>query len=144
MNWRWILMLAGLGVLVSIAGIAGWIPAGGYWIPIGLILIFAVLLGYNVRQKHFMHGFLTAVIWTLIGGLLQFMFWDTFIANNPEVAEKMAQVPEGMDMRPWMWVGIVFGAAIYGVILGLLTLLMGKLLREKETPAPPPEGGPTA
>ena len=133
MNWKMILSLAGLGVLLAIATIFGWLPST-YWTAIGLIVVIAALLGYTVKQKLFMHGFWTAVIWSLIGGALQFVFWDQYIANNPDVAEKVSKVPEGTDIRPWMAIGIVFGAAIYGVILGLLAMLFGKLLGEKPAP----------
>jgi NhaP-type Na+/H+ or K+/H+ antiporter len=135
MNWRWILMLATLGVLVSLASIMGWIPSS-MWLTAGLVLVVAALLGHNVKDKLFLHGFLTAVIWTLIGGALQFAFWDTFMANNPEVQEKMAKVPEGMNIRPFMAIGIVVGGAIWGAVLGLLTMLAGKLLGEKPQAEP--------
>ena len=141
MNWRWILMLAALGVVVSAAGLFGWFPSS-IWVSVGLLLVCAVLLGYNVKQKHFMNGFWTGVIWSVVGGILTILFWDTYLANNPSVAEKMSQVPEGFDPRMFSIIGIVIGAAINGVLLGLLTLLAGKLLNEKETPAPPPETNP--
>ena len=137
MNWKMILSLAGLGVLLAIATIFGWLPST-YWTAIGLIVVIAALLGYTVKQKLFMHGFWTAVIWSLIGGAIQFLFWDQYMANNPDVAEKMSQVPEGMDMKPIMAIGTVVSAAIYGVILGLLAMLFGRLLGEKKEPAPVP------
>ncbi len=136
MNWKMIFSLVALGVLLAVASLLGWLPSS-MWISIGLVVIAAVLLGYQVKHKLFLHGFLTAVIWTLIGGALQFIFWDSFIANNPDVVEKMAKVPEGTDIRPWMAIGIVLGAAIYGVILGLLAMLFGKLLGEEKKETSP-------
>lgn len=139
MNWRWILMLAALGVLVGLLGVFGVLPSS-IWLSIGLVLIAAVGLGYNVKQKLFLHGFLTAVIWTLVGGVLQFLFWDTMVSNHPEIQEKLAQVPEGMNMQVLIAIGIVVNAAILGVVLGLLAMVGGKLLQEKpepETGVPP-------
>ena len=140
MNWLWILMLAGLGIVLNVVMLVGWIPSS-IWLSVGFVLIVAIALGYNVNQKLFLNGFLTAMIWSLVGGALQFMFWDTFIANNPDVLEKLSKLPEGMDIRPWMAAGIVFVGATWGAVLGLLAMLAGKLLGEKstaESPAPAP------
>lgn len=133
MNWKMILSLAALGVLVSVVSLLGWLPSS-MWISIGLIVVIAVLLGYTVKQKLFMHGFWTAIIWTLIGGALQFILWDTYIANNPDVAAKLAEVPEGMNPKTISMISLPFIAAISGVILGLLAMLFGKLLGEKPAP----------
>ncbi len=133
MNWKMIFLLAALGVLASVASLLGWLPSS-IWISIGLVVVIAALLGYTVKQKLFMHGFLTAIIWSLIGGALQFILWDTYIANNPDVAAKMAQVPEGMNPKTISMISLPFIAAISGVILGLLAMLFGKLLGEKPAP----------
>jgi len=134
MNWRWILMLAALGVIMGIASTFGWTAGQELWLWIGLILIAAVLLGYNVKVKLFKHGFFTAALWTLLDGVIVFFMWDTYMANNPQAAEQYAKIPEGMDPRYFSLISIVFGALIWGAVLGLLTMLAGKLLAEKPAP----------
>jgi hypothetical protein len=135
MNWLWILTLAGLGVLMAALNIFGVVPSS-LWLSVGLALVAALGLGYNVKHKLFLHGFLTAVIWTLAGGAVQFLFWDTMIANHPEVQEKLAQVPEGMNMKVLMTFGIVVTGLAWGAVLGVLAMLAGKLLAEKPAPEP--------
>jgi hypothetical protein len=134
MNWRWILMLSVLGLLMAVASLLGWTSGMELWISIGVTLIAAVLLGYNLPAKHFQNGLMVAVFWGVISGALQYLFYDTFIANNPAAAEKLAQMPEGVDARTMMLVSIPISIIINGLILGLLALVAGKLLREKPAP----------
>jgi hypothetical protein len=135
MNWSLILILAAIGVILSALIVFGILPAT-IWLSLGFVLIAAVVIGHQVSHKIFLHGFLTAVIWSVIGGALQFIFWDKFMANNPQVQAKMAQVPEGMDIRPWMAGGMVVGAVAYGAILGGLAMLFAKLLGEEKKEVP--------
>ena len=134
MNWRWILMLSLLGVAMGVASVFGWTQGLELWLWIGIILVVAILLGYNVRAKLFMHGFLTAVVWSAVNGIVILSSWDTYMTHNPKTSESFAKVPEGMDPRWFMLIGIVIGALMWGVILGLLTMAAGKLLREKPQP----------
>lgn len=131
MNWRWILMLSLLGVAMGVASVMGWMGGKELWLWIGIVLIAAVLLGYNVKTKLFKHGFFTAALWTVLNGLVVMILWDTYIENNPQTAAQFAQIPAGLNPRIFMLISVVFLALIWGAVLGLLAMLAGKLLAEK-------------
>ncbi len=144
MNWLWILIMAAVGVLASLLSIYGMFPTNT-WISIGLILIAALALGYTSKQKWFLNGLITGAVWYFISGFLQYRLWDTLMANNPDLQQKLADAQAkvtqaGLDsnvMEPKIWsmfVGAIFG----GLVLGLLTWVAGKLLAEKPKPQPVP------
>ena len=136
MNWKMIFLLSGLGVLMGLAGVYGWMSGFEIWIWIGLMLIAGALLGNTVKTKHFWNGFLTAALWSVLAGIIEIALLDTYLANNPETAAKFENMSEGFSPALAFLISIPFGAAISGVVLGLLTLLFGKLLGEKPAPAP--------
>ena len=151
MNWILILLVSLLGVLIGVVNIFGLIDISPWFISIALWIISALILGRFAHKKYFGHGFFAGLIASAVSSVLVYFFYDTYIANNPEIAEHMRQLPEGMDARSMMLFSSVVGAAIGGVVLGLLTMLTGKLFGEPEKakpaetpPAPPQEDSDAA
>lgn len=136
MNWTLILLVSLLGVLVGIVNIFGLMDVNPYIISGVMWLLSALFLGRFAHRKYFNHGFITGIISSIVGSILVIVFWDTYVASNPKIAEQISQLPEGFDMRSVMYISSLVGAVIGGVILGLLTMLSGKVFGEPE-PAKP-------
>ena len=132
MNWTLILLVSLLSVLISLVNLFGLVDLNPWVIGIFTWVIAALILGRFAHKKYFMHGFWTGVIESLVGAILIYLFFDTYIVNNPKIAEQMAQMPEGMDARTMTLITSVIGAAVSGAVLGLLTLLTGKVFGEPE------------
>jgi hypothetical protein len=135
MRWDLILLFSVLGLVSGIINLFGLIDINPYFISIAFWIISALVLGRFAKKKHFMHGFWAGAIGSLLGSILMYIFFDTYASHNAQMAEAMSKMPEGFDMRSVMLVGVPFGIAIGGVVLGLLTLLVGKTLGEPEKPA---------
>ncbi len=142
MNWPLILMCSGSGILVGFAATFGWMEGFETWVWIVVMLAIALILALKADKKLFMHGFWVAVISTIIAGVIEFAFWDTYLSNNAKLAEAAEQMPEGWSIRSVTMFSLPFIAAMSGAIQGLLALVFGKLLREKkpaEISSPPSE-----
>ena len=139
MRWMLILLLSLLGILLGALNLMGLVDgAMGYVVSIILWLIMAIIIGRFAGGKYFLHGFLTGLIFALINSLMLYLFYDTYLANSATMQEAMSKVPEGFNMRTVMLAGAPINAGIAGVVLGLLSLLGGKLFGvKKEEPALP-------
>lgn len=135
MNWKLILLVSLLGVLIGLVNLFGLVELNQWFVAIVWWLIAALILGRFAPQKYFGHGLWTGVIESLVSTILIYLFFDMYVANNPKVAAQMAQMPEGLDARTMTLVSMLFGVVISGVVLGLLTLLSGKVFGEPETAA---------
>jgi hypothetical protein len=141
MRWLLIVLLSLCGVLLAVLNLLGLAEgAMAYVFSIVLWLVMAILIGRFAGGKYFLHGFLTGLIFALINSVLVYLFFDTYMANSTAMQEAMSKVPEGFNMRTVMLAGAPINAGIAGVVLGLLSILGGKLFGAKkaETPAPEP------
>jgi phosphoglycerol transferase MdoB-like AlkP superfamily enzyme len=148
MRWLLIVLLSLLGVLLGLLNLLGLAEGAMAWVfSIVLWLVMAILIGHFAGGKYFLHGFLTGIIFALINSVIVYLFYDTYMANSTAMQEAMSKMPEGYNMRTVMLAGAPINAGIAGVVLGLLSILGGKLfgVKKAETPAPePPKSGPAA
>lgn len=148
MRWLLIVLLSLLGILLGVLNLMGLVDGTlSYVVSLIFWLIMAIIIGRFAGGKYFLHGFLTGLIFALINSFMVYLFYDTYMANSAAMQEAMSKVPEGFNMRTVMLAGAPINAGIAGVVLGLLSILGGKLfgVKKEETPAPePPKSGPTA
>ena len=148
MRWLLIVLLSLLGVLLAVLNLLGLAEGAMAWVfSIVLWLVMAILIGQFAGGKYFLHGFLTGVIFALINSVIVYLFYDTYMANSTAMQEAMSKMPEGFNMRTVMLAGAPINAGIAGVVLGLLSLLGGKLfgVKKEAPPTPqPPKSGPAA
>jgi hypothetical protein len=147
MRWLLIVLLSLLGVLLGVLNLLGLAEGAMAWVfSIVLWLVMAILIGHFAGGKYFLHGFLTGIIFALINSVIVYLFFDTYMASSA-MQEAMSKMPEGFNMRTVMLAGAPINAGIAGVVLGLLSILGGKLfgVKKEATSAPePPKPGPSA
>ncbi|RPH93606.1 hypothetical protein EHM69_09775 [candidate division KSB1 bacterium] len=137
MNWAVILILSALGVLTGLITMQGWIDGMEWPLAILTWLLMAVVLGRFATKKVFLHGFLTGIISSLIGSVMVYFFFDTYVANSSRMAEAISKAPEGFDMRSIMLWTAPINAALGGVLVGLLAMLGAKIFGTKPAPVAP-------
>ena len=142
MRWGLIILVAAVSVLVSLLGILGILPSA-WWLSLLIWVVLAIVLGQFAKAKFFMHGFLTGLISALIGALLIYLLYDSYAANNPAIMEKAQKMPAGVNMRSMILYTSPLNAGIAGVVMGLLTLLAGKIFAPKKEDTSPPESTET-
>ena len=135
MRWGLILLTASATILLSASVIFGLLPSA-WWISVLFWVVVALILGQFAQGKYFMHGFLTGIISSLVGALLVYTMYDTYLANNPIPAEQLSKLPAGYNMKNLILYTSPINAAIAGVVLGLLSLVAGKIFGVKKQPAP--------
>ncbi|MCI0708117.1 MAG: hypothetical protein L0Y80_11605 [Ignavibacteriae bacterium] len=132
MNWKLILLVSCLGLLMSVLSIFG-LTQGiepFLWVPIALGS--AYILASKLSSKHFLAGLIAGFLMGLINGVMQSSFYDTYIANNPQIAESMNAQPIPGGMTPqlvFLMSGLIVGV-VYGIILGLLTFGASKIFKK--------------
>ena len=128
MNWKLILSLSGFGLLMGILSVLGLVSKveGWLWLAIGIFC--AGWMGTQLAERRFLHGFLTGLIGGAVAPAIQALFFSTYVANNPEFTQAAAQLPPGIPLRLLVVVAIPVSGLLSGVVLGLLTLVAGKIL----------------
>lgn len=129
LNWRLIGALSTFGPLVGALVVLGVFPNGSEsyaWLVYSIAVAFiAVVRTANPFWNAAVTGFVSGASATLVQGL----FVDTFLANNPWVAERFAEAPEQFNFQYFVLMLVPFIGIASGLLVGLLTHLAGRVVR---------------
>ncbi|MBM2839935.1 MAG: hypothetical protein HW412_463 [Bacteroidetes bacterium] len=129
MNWKLIFQLSLLGLAMAIATVS-WIPSNiepFFWLVI--FIICSYLIATKCEAKHFLHGFMVSIFNSIWITAIHVIFFDTYMANHPEMAQMNTSMPMADSPRLMMVImGPVFGAA-FGLILGLFAFIASKIIK---------------
>ncbi|HXF04222.1 MAG TPA: hypothetical protein VNM72_02265 [Blastocatellia bacterium] len=135
MNWKLIVSLSGLGVLMGGASVLG-LTRGSEGV---LWLVFAalatVVIVRKAQTRPLLHGFFVGLIGGGLAPVVQFLFFSTYLASNPEVAEQFSRVPSGLGARYFVLVLAPVIGLVSGVALGLICWLGARLVVRRKGPA---------
>ena len=133
MNWKLIFQLSLFGLAMAIATVS-WIPSNIellFWLVI--LLVCAYLIAKRCSGKYFLHGFMVSIFNSVWMTAIHVTLFDTYMANHPEAAQMSASLP--MSPRLGMVImGPIIGA-LFGVVLGVFTLVAAKLLKKNQATA---------
>lgn len=131
MNWRLIGALPGFGVLMGVASVLGFTKGleGLLWLAIAGVCVWLVVR--RVPSRWFLHGFCVGLAGGTAAPIIQVLFFSTYMANNPDLATKFAEIPGGMEPRTFFLVFTPGIAMVSGLVLGLLCWLVGTLTRKR-------------
>jgi len=142
MNWKWIGILSVFGVISSLMSIFGVMPKGAmqYVISFSVGIILSIIFVKVTADKFFKNGFTLGITAGLLSMLLQMLFFNTMLENNPEMAAKFEQMPANMNpvvmFAAFAPIGVVIGGAIQGFLTWLVAMLMGKGSKKRQAPPP--------
>ena len=111
-------------VLGFTAGIEGLL-----WLAIGLICVLVIV--WRVPIRSFSHGLLVGLIGGVAAPLIQFLFFSAYMANNPELSNRFARIPGGMDARYFVVMLAPIIGLISGLVLGLVCWVAVKLVGKR-------------
>ncbi|MFZ6012810.1 MAG: hypothetical protein ACOYXT_20865 [Bacteroidota bacterium] len=127
MNWKLIFQLSLFGL--AMAFVTVWLPSNlepFFWLFI--FVICAYLIAKKSGGKYFLHGFLVSLVNSVWITTVHVAFFNTYIEHHPEMLEINAGMPmSDYPRRLMVLMGPVFGA-FFGLILGLFSLIAGKLV----------------
>jgi hypothetical protein len=131
MNWKLIFSLSLFGLFMAIGSVYFISSAIEPFFWGAILLIDAFLIVKFAPGKYFMHGFLTCLancVWVTGAHVLLF---STYAAGHPEEMAKMASGPMSTHPRVMMLiVGPVIGIGT-GLVLGLLSWGLSKMMKKK-------------
>jgi hypothetical protein len=128
MNWKLIfaLSLFGLAMGTATVYVVGSNVEPLFWL--GIFIVCAVIIARVAPGRYFLHGFLVSMVnsvWITASHVLMF---EQYVASHQEELRMMSSAPLASNPRLQMlFVGPLFGA-VFGIILGLFSLVAAKLL----------------
>ena len=133
MNWKIIFQLSIFGLIMAF-GTVSLIPEKvepAFWL---VIFIFcAIVIAKACPGKFFLHGFLVSMVNCVWLTAVHIIFRNTYVAQHPQMAEIGTHLPAALAIHPRLAMVImapIFGA-MFGVILGLVSLLASFLVTKK-------------
>ena len=132
MNWKLIFQLSVFGLIMAVATIS-LIPQSiepFFWLAI--LIISAWVIAKAAPGKYFLHGFLVCLvncIWIIAAHVL---FYDSYIAHHPDMADMNKAMPSGIAIHPRLVLAIsgpVFGI-LSGLVLGTFALIASKIIKK--------------
>jgi Na+/serine symporter len=138
MNWKLVVSLSGLGVLMGGASVLGLTRGSEGVLWLILAALATVVIVRKAQTRPLLHGFFVGFIGGGLAPVVQSLFFATYLANNPEVAEPFSRVPSGLGARYFVLILAPVIGLVSGVVLGLMCWL-GVWL-EVRRKGPPAEG----
>ena len=133
-NWKLIGGLSTLGLLMGTGSVLG--ATGGaeplLWLAVAVVC--ALTVARKVPVAHYRHGFLVGVFTVLIASCLELLFFESYLAANPDRAEMLELLPGSLDARTYQLLLAPVFAALFGIIWGALSWLARRLLVGPEPP----------
>ena len=131
MNKKIIFSLSLFGLAMAIATVF-WIPSNIeplFWLTI--FIVCAYLIAKKCSGKFFLHGFLVSLVNCVWITSTHIILFESYIANHPQEAEMMKQMPMPDSPRLMMLItGPVIGI-ISGFVLGLFAFIASKIMKKK-------------
>ncbi|MBS1518558.1 MAG: hypothetical protein JSS91_10775 [Bacteroidetes bacterium] len=127
MNWKVILQLSLLGLLVGILSIFGIV---NQTIELIVWLIIGVFSGYVIHKKMnkliFTHSVITGLFMGILSSVIQSVFFNTYLKNNPSSLDGLKNIPAAMEPQYILLFSGPFLGIIFGVIIGLIAIAFNK------------------
>lgn len=138
MNWKLVVSLSGLGVLMGGASVLGLTRGfeGVLWLVLAALA--TVVMVRRAQTRPLLHGFFVGFIGGGLAPVVQFLFFSTYLANNPEVAKQFSRVPSGLGAHYFVLILAPIIGLVSGVVLGLMCWLGAWLAVRRK--GPPAEG----
>lgn len=130
MNWKTIFSLSLFGFLMGIASIFGY-TKGIEWILWTIIAIISAVVINKSGGKLFLNSLLTGIGMAIINSIIQAVFIDMYIQNNPEATQQVQDGALEFTVGLVLLMGIPIGI-VYGLFIALIAWIFSKFMRKPE------------
>jgi len=128
MNWKLIVSLSLFGVAMGLTSLFGYTQGIELFLWIIIAGICGMLLAKKVQGKLFFHGLFVGILDGALSGIVQTLFFSTYIANNAEAIARFQDGTFSLSPLFTLMTGLVVGL-VYGGFLGGVAVLMGKVMK---------------
>ena len=126
MNWKTILSLSLFGILMGVLNVFG-LTGGLEWLIWLIIALISALIIERTSEKMLVtQGFIVGFLATLYNGIIVAVFWKRYLLENPNVLDRLSQMPEGLAPEFFMIIASVLIGFVYGLFIGLVVFLTRK------------------
>lgn len=132
MNWKLILFLCLPGIAMGFASVYGFTVGIEWLLWLTLFIIYAIVIAKTETSKYFLHGLLIGIITAVISTLIQFLFFDIYVLNNPLSDADNNQIPGNLEPRVFFLLSAPLIGIVSGMVIGLFALLASKFIKPKE------------
>ena len=126
MDWKVIIILSAFGLIMGLLSLKGFTQKIEPFLWLLFTIATALVVSKNIDSGTFLHGLLIGLFWGVINALTQSIFFDTYIANNPQARENFDKITFVQPRYFVLITGPVIGL-VTGVVLGGLSLLLRKV-----------------
>ena len=134
MNWKIVLVLSLLGVLIGIGNVFGLIMGIEWLVWLVAAVITAFVIEKTCSKLFVTQGFLTGFLQALFQGLVTAIFYQTYLAHNLEVLDEISKMPADIAPEFYIIIASVLIGLVYGLFIGLVVFIIRKLSK-KNPPA---------
>ena len=127
MNWELILSLSLFGILIGTLSVLGFTKKAEpiLWLIVGVFTAF--MISRRVSGMIFWYGFIIGIFWGCFSAMIQSMFFETYLKNNPKYAEAFSKSSRFKPRYLILLVGPMLGL-LTGTVLGGLAWFFQKVL----------------
>lgn len=133
MNWKIILLLTLLGVLMAILSLFGMLKTNYfviYWIVLALVSGFVI--GKKAGSSYFMHGVVSGLFIGIVFTLIQSVFFDTYLMNNPNSLDGFKNITTSLQPQYVLLFSGPFIGIAFGIVAGLIAMMVSKSAKKSE------------
>jgi hypothetical protein len=130
MNWKLILPLWLFGPAMGTLVVLGVFPEGTdryAWFVI--VAATAFVCARREPERALLHAAVTGFFNGASATMIQALFLDSMVKNNPFVLEKFAGQPDGFDLEFFVFMLVPFVGVAGGAMTGLLAMVIARLRR---------------
>lgn len=122
-----VLTFAVIGILMGASAVMGLIQPRQETLISIVIAIGGALWISGATQRRFLTGFLSGLLGGMLPLVVEGVFIERYMAQNPESASVFGTLPKGLSARVLCLAISPFYGAVAGLVLGFLSWLAGKL-----------------
>jgi len=126
MNWKQIFTLSLSGLIMGTLSLFGLTRGIEPILWLLIALGSAWWLAKTTPSRVFLHGLFTGVLMGVGNSVMQSLFFDSYVASNPESAQAFQQIPGGLSPQIFVLMAGSIVGFLYGLLLGLFALLAAK------------------
>jgi hypothetical protein len=128
-NWRLLAWLAPIGPVVGTLTVLGVLPRGAdRFVWFAVVVGTAFLVARRAPARALLHGAVAGFWNGATSTLVQAIFLQELVANNPWFPDAFAKQPPGFDLDYFVFMTVPFIGVAGGAMTGLLSMLAVRIL----------------
>jgi len=142
-NWRLVAPFALLGPAMGALMVMGVFPKGAdrfAWFAI--VVVSALVVARRERERALFHGAVLGFWNGASSTMVQALYVEKLVANNPWIAERFAHQPPGFDLEFFVFMLVPFIGVAGGGLTGLVAMAAARIFAARD--AGPGAGGETS